>query len=64
MGQAISEFMAALSVMISSGQNPAEVASLTARENSTLVDDATSPDPLVQLIEGADTFEFSWGTAP
>ncbi|MDP5165126.1 dermonecrotic toxin domain-containing protein [Pseudomonas syringae] len=62
-GQAISEFMAALSVMISSGQNPAEVASLTARENSTLVDDATSPDPLVQLIEGADTFEFSWGNS-
>ncbi|MCF5470016.1 dermonecrotic toxin domain-containing protein [Pseudomonas syringae] len=59
-GQAISEFMAALSVMISSGQNPAEAASLTARETSALVDDATSSDPLVQLIDGADTFEFSW----
>jgi len=62
-GQAISEFMTALSVMISSGQNPAEAASLTSHETSALLDDPTSPDPLVQLIDAADTFEFSWGNS-
>ncbi|KWS87573.1 MULTISPECIES: dermonecrotic toxin domain-containing protein [Pseudomonas syringae group] len=62
-GKALSEFMAALSVMISSGQNSSAFTSRTVDETSTLPDDAALSDTLLQLEDEPNESGFSWSNS-
>ncbi|RMW14851.1 hypothetical protein ALO97_05116, partial [Pseudomonas syringae pv. tagetis] len=65
-GKALSEFMAALSVMISSRQTPSAFTSRITDEAGVLSEEAGLSDALVQLDGGTDmpeVVEFSWGNS-
>ncbi|MCH5513790.1 dermonecrotic toxin domain-containing protein [Pseudomonas syringae] len=62
-GKAFSEFMAALSVMISSGQAPSAFPSRAVDEVNMTAEEAVLSDPLVQLDDDADVPEFSWSNS-
>ncbi|KPZ24884.1 hypothetical protein ALQ80_04632 [Pseudomonas coronafaciens pv. oryzae] len=62
-GKALSEFMAALSVMISSGQASSIIPSRAVDEAGYWLEDAAFSDPLVQPDDAADVPEFSWSNS-
>jgi hypothetical protein len=62
-GKAFSEFMAALSVMISSAQAPSALTSRAVDEASGLAEDAARPSAPEQISDDNDVPEFSWSNS-